>query len=85
MDPQALSPVHHQSDLSKVREMARDVRLCRSDGVGQLADAELLVPQKEHQTAQPGGVGQGGKQTVGRHVHAGEDTAYCIYEQVNIL
>ncbi len=45
--------------------MARDVGLGDTDRVGELADAELVVPAKQDQAAQPGLVGKGPEE-VGR-------------------
>jgi len=61
MDPQALTPVRHQSELVKLRQMSGDVRLRSTDGVGELADAELFVLRKQHQATQPCLVGQCGE------------------------
>lgn len=57
MDPQALAPIRHQTELAQVGQMSRDVRLRRADGMRQLAHAKLFVPQEQHQTAQAGVMG----------------------------
>jgi hypothetical protein len=83
MDPQALAPVRHQTDLPEVRQMPRDVRLRRADGVGELADAQLFVPQEEQQAAQSGLMRQSGEQGVGGYMHLSQYTIRGIYRQKN--
>ena len=61
VNPQALAPVGHQTELTQLRQVSGDVRLGRSDGIGQLADTELVVLHQQHEAAQTRIVGQSGE------------------------
>jgi len=84
VNPQAVAPVRHQSELAQLRQMPRDVRLGRAKGIGQLADAELLVLHEQHQTAQARVVGERGEELFGINIHKKEYTVYGIYFQMNV-
>jgi hypothetical protein len=61
IDPEP-APIRDQSLLAQLGQIARDMRLHRASGVGQLTDAELAVAQEQQQAAQARVVGQGGKE-----------------------
>jgi len=84
MNPRALAPVGHQSELPQVGQMPGDVGLRRTKRVGQLADAQLFVPQEKHQTAQAGVMGQGGEQALGGYIHDAKYTINRIFQKVNL-
>jgi hypothetical protein len=49
--------------------VARNMRLERTCGMRQLADAQLIMAHQEHQAAQPGVIRQRGKEVGGGNLH----------------
>jgi hypothetical protein len=49
MNPQTLTPIRDQTQLTQLGQVPRDMRLCGADRMGQLAHAKLLVPNEQDQ------------------------------------
>lgn len=72
MDPQSGQAITHQLSLAELCEVAGDVGLRGADRMGEFTDAELLVLEQQHQAAQPRGMGDSGKNGLGRYIHEAE-------------
>ncbi len=74
VDPQALATVRDNARLTQVREMPRDMRLGRANGMYQLTDTKFFVCGQQQDTAQTRIVCQRREQILGWYMHATEYT-----------
>jgi hypothetical protein len=74
VDPEAIPAIGDQTHTAQLRQVPGDVGLRRTEGLRELAHAELIVLEHQHEATQSGGMSQRGEQGLGAYMHAAEYT-----------